>query len=169
MPNSTFSLSTWKLCSNILLLDKSGMQNGKLACVVKQLDNPCRWFIYVLIINTCNLTKVVRWYSNDLESTFDRADHFRASQTKIIPNDSAARMLLFYRLSIWTHQVYMHQIPCFWFCYVLRWQMSINSLSIFELLTYLARLSIQLYLRDKAFPITYFLHFFCKSTTTLLV
>ena len=41
-----------------------------------------------------------------------------------------------------------------------------NRKAIYGLLNYLARLSIQLCLRDKAFPITYFLNYFCESTTT---
>ena len=47
--------------------------------------------------------------------------------------------------------------------------MSINSLSLFEILTSLTRLSEQLRLRDKAFPITYILGSFYKSTTTGVV
>ena len=47
--------------------------------------------------------------------------------------------------------------------------MSIKSISLFGLLTYIARLSIQLYLREKSFPITYFSDFVCKSTTTGVV
>ena len=49
------------------------------------------------------------------------------------------------------------------------WKIYINSLSIFELFIYLARLSKQLRLRDKAFPITYLSDCFCKSTTTGMV
>ena len=59
----------------------------------------------------------------------------------------------------------MHHIPQFYFCNILRWKMSINSLSLFELLTYLARLSKQIRLCEKAFPITHPSEFFCKSTT----
>ena len=47
--------------------------------------------------------------------------------------------------------------------------MSIKSLSIFEPLTYIARLSKQLRLRDKAFPITHLSDCFRKSTITWVV
>ena len=47
--------------------------------------------------------------------------------------------------------------------------MSIKSLSLFELLTSLARLSRQLLLRNKDFPITNLLGFFCESNTTGVV
>ena len=47
--------------------------------------------------------------------------------------------------------------------------MSIKSLSIFEILTVLERLSEQLRFYDKVFPITYLSDLFCKSTTTGVV
>ena len=78
-------------------------------------------------------------------------------------------MLFSYWLDIWTYQVYMNQIPRFQFCNILRLQISLNSISIFEFLISLARLSEQLRLSDKALPITYLWDFFCKSTTTILV
>ena len=67
-----------------------------------------------------------------------------------------------YRLTIWTYQVYMHQILQFQFCYVLRQKISIKNISLFELLTYLVRLIMQLWLCDKAFPITYLSGFFAS-------
>ena len=47
--------------------------------------------------------------------------------------------------------------------------MSIKSLSIFELLTYLTHLSKQLRLCENAFPKTYLSDFFRKSTNTGVV
>ena len=47
--------------------------------------------------------------------------------------------------------------------------MSINGLSIFELLKYLARIIKQLRLHDKSFPITYLLYCFHKPNTTWVV
>ena len=81
-------------------------------------------------------------------------------------NDCAAWLMFSYLLAILTYQFYMHRIPRFLFCNILRWQISIKSLSIFELLTYLPLLSEQIRLRDKDFPIIYLLDCFLKSTTT---
>ena len=44
-----------------------------------------------------------------------------------------------------------------------------KSLSIFELLTYLERISIQLFLNDKSFPVVYLSDYFIKYTTTWVV
>ena len=60
----------------------------------------------------------------------------------------------------------MHQIPRFSFYNILRWQISINNISSFELLTSLAHLSKHLRLRDNTFPITYLSDCFCKFNTT---
>ena len=81
-----------------------------------------------------------------------RVNHCHASETNIILNYSAARMLFSYRLSIWTYQVYIHCIPCW---NILGCQTSINSLSLYELLTYIARISIQFYFFENAFPVAY--------------
>ena len=47
--------------------------------------------------------------------------------------------------------------------------MSIRSISVFKILTYLAQLSIHLFLCYKDFPITYFSKHLCKSTTAWVV
>ena len=138
-------------------------------CVVKQLANPVRWFIYVLIITGRNLIEFVPRYFNDFEPACGGVDHCHAGQTNIITSDSAAWLLLYYKIAIWSYQVYMHQIPRFQFCYVLRLQISIKSLYIFEPLTYLERLRIHICLRDKSFPIIYLLNCFCKSINTWVV
>ena len=92
-----------------------------------------------------------------------------AGETSIILNYSASCLLLSYRLTIWTYQVHMHCIPWLYFWCILGWQKFINSISCFELFTYIARLSIQLYLRDKAFPVVYISNCFRKFTTTWVV
>ena len=74
-----------------------------------------------------------------------------------------------YGLAIWTYQVYMHQIPRFYFYNILRWQIFIQSLSIFELLTSIERLGKYFRLRDKDFSTAFLLDCFCKSTTTGVV
>ena len=139
---------------------------------------------YVLLDNWINLTdnlsvyslfpthdliQVKVWEFDDSEPTCSGVNHHNLCETKIILDDSIYCILLYYRLAIWTYQVYMHQIPRFQFCNIIRWKMSINSLYFSELLTYLAQISKQLCLCDKAFQITYLYDCFCKSTTTRLV
>ena len=70
-----------------------------------------RLFIYVLIITSLNLIKVVRPYLNYLETACGGVDHCHAGKTNIIINDSTARLLLSYRLTICNYQVYMYLIP----------------------------------------------------------
>ena len=123
---------------------------------VKKLANPVRWLIYVLIITACNLIEVVSWYLKNLKPYCGGVDHDHAGDTNIIPNYELDRLMLSYRITIWTYQVHMHRIPLFYFWTVMRWNMPIKSLSIFERLKSNARISIQLYFSDKDFPITYF-------------
>ena len=63
----------------------------------------------------------------------------------------------------------MYLIPRFFFFIVLGWKTFINSLSVFELLPYLARLIIKFFFRYKSFPLAYFPDCFIKSTTTKVV
>ena len=63
----------------------------------------------------------------------------------------------------------MHRIPQFYIYYILGWEMSINNLSIFELLIFLPRLSIQHRLDDKDFQVAHFPYCFRRSTSTLVV
>ena len=60
----------------------------------------------------------------------------------------------------------LHAPKRFQFCDILRWKISINSLYLFWLLTFLARLSKQLRFRNQEFPIPYLSDCFWKSTTT---
>ena len=63
-------------------------------------------------------------------------------------------MMLYYRITIFTYELHMHRILRFQICNVLEWQTSINSFSLFEVLTYLARLSLKIRFRDKAFKVS---------------
>ena len=69
-------------------------------CVVKQLANPGRLFNHVYIITASNLIEGVRPYFKNLKPACGGVDHLHAGQTNNIPNDSAAWVLLSYRLSI---------------------------------------------------------------------
>ena len=120
-----------------------------------------------LLIDTSSRSNV--GISTNLKLACGRVNHCHAGQASILSNDGSAWLLLSYILAICTYQVYMHCIPRFQFCGILRWQMSIKSLSIFEQLTCLAHLRKQLRLCDKAFPITYPLGCFCESDTTWVV
>ena len=92
-------------------------------------------------------------------------NHCHAGETTIILNYISDWMLLSYTLFICTYKVYMHRILQYYLCKILEWKTSIKSISLFEMLTYLARLSIHLYLRDKVFSVSYPPGFFSKSTT----
>ena len=56
-------------------------------------------------------SKSVCWYINDFEPTHFRVNYRHSGETNITCNDSAAWMMLSYRLTIWSYQVHMHQIP----------------------------------------------------------
>ena len=64
------------------------------------MDNPGMWFIYVLIITACNIIEAVRRYLEDFETNRYGVDNNRSGETNIIINDSAAWLLLSYRLTI---------------------------------------------------------------------
>ena len=71
------------------------------------MDNPGRWFIYLLTITTSNLIKVACRYLNDFEPACGGVDHCLAGETNIITNDSLARLMLSCILTIWIYQVHM--------------------------------------------------------------
>ena len=129
-------------------------------CIIKQLAYSGILFINVLSITVFNLLEVIYQQFDNFKPTRDGFDHRHAYQTNIIINDSATRMLLSYGLTIWTYQVHMYHIPRFQFFDLLRWQTSINSPSVFELLEYLSRTSIQFCLCEKTFPVAYFYNVF---------
>ena len=81
--------------------------------VVKQLDNTGILFIYAFIITGYYLIEVERWYLNNFEPAWGGFNYPHAGQTNILCNYSTAWLLLYYRLDIWTYQVYMHQITRF--------------------------------------------------------
>ena len=65
------------------------------------MANPGRWFKYLFIVTVHNLIEVLRWYFNDHEPACGEVDYCPLGQTNIISNDSAARLMLSYRLFIW--------------------------------------------------------------------
>ena len=113
--------------------------------------------------------EVICSHFDDFKPTHSGVNHCHAGDTNRIINDSTARLILYYRLNVWTQQVHMYCIPRLQFLNILMWQTSINSLSLFELLTFLARLRIQLYLYYKTFTIEYLSNCFIKHTTTWVV
>ena len=87
--------------------------------------------MYVFIITGRYVIEAERQYINDYGPACGGVNNLHSGQTETITNDSATWMLLYYRLALWIYQVYMHQIPRFYFCNILRWQMSINIIYIF--------------------------------------
>ena len=67
----------------------------------------------MFIINACNLIEVLGQYLNDFEPACGEVGHHQAGETNIVFNDIVAWLLLYYRLTIWTYKVHMHQIPQF--------------------------------------------------------
>ena len=112
---------------------------------------------------------VIRWHFDDFKPTHSGVDHCHSGETNIILNDSSVCMLLYYRLNIQTYQVHMHRIPQFQFCNILGFQTSIQNHSLFELLTYIAQLIMQICLDDKAFPVAHLSVFFRISTANWVV
>ena len=121
-------------------------------------NTTCCWHVYLnshvllnnwltladdFIITRSSLIEVLRCYFNNIEPSWVGVDQYPAGQTNIIPNDNATRMLLSYTIDVWTYQVHMHQVSHFYFFIFIRWKMSTNSLSLFALSKYLARLSVQ--------------------------
>ena len=68
--------------------------------VVAQLANPGRLFIYVFIITSRNLIKVLCQYFNNIEPACGGVNHRREGQTNIIPNYSAICLVFSARLAI---------------------------------------------------------------------
>ena len=149
------------------------------------------YFKYYLILHkkycTKNITiKIIKWAPTQDEAQFlqsmivllhPREWHWSgqpgmepvAGETNIFIYYRSAWLMLYYWLSVRTYQVYIRWIPWFEFCNYIGWQMYINSISLPEMLTYLERLIMQLWLCDKAFSVGYFSDFILKYTYTRVV
>ena len=109
------------------------------------------YLLLQLIATAYGLTQSKCWDFDDVEPTRIRVDHHHAGETKIIIDGSAAWMMLYYRIAIWTYQVYMQCIPRI---IVLEhyWGSNVpKDYFYFELLEYIAQIRIQLCLNEKAF------------------
>ena len=126
-------------------------------------------FINVFIVPYHCIIKVKHWNFENYKPTHSRVYNSHAGETNIILHGSDEWMILSYIIDIWTYQVYMNLIPWFQSCYILGQNKSINSLSIFELLKYLARLRINIRFNDKAFTVSYYQDYFHKSTSNRVV
>ena len=127
----------------------------------KLFRNAVVWLIYIFIIASRYLIKVKLWHFKYFIPTRCGVDPCYSGETNITLNGSTSQLLLSYKLFICTYQVYMHRIPRIYFCDVLGWKMSINSLSIFGLLIYISQISIQLCLHCNSFPVAHLPDYFC--------
>ena len=76
--------------------------------IVKQTAHPDRLFIYVFNITYRYLIEVERQYLDNLEPAYGGVNNRHAGYDRILTNDGAARLLLYYCISVWTYHVYMH-------------------------------------------------------------
>ena len=145
------------------------MQVSIYPCLVKQMDNPGRGYIYLLLINIQKLINIEEWHLVKFEPTHFWVNHNYEVEAKVLLQYSTEQFILYYQIFILTYQLYMHVVTKIQLFNYIGYQMSIAPLTLLEKFTYLVRINIHLCLRDNYFKVTNIIEFVCKSTTNRVI